>query len=65
MYRMAKFGTLKSESYYNQDFTVNLRLAVGGSVKACDVGYFAVWSEKSSFILTRMRIPPTVFYDVS
>ena len=61
---MAKFGTGKNDSFYNQDLRVDLMLA-NATVKTCEIGYFAIWSEKSKLIITKIRIPREVFYDVS
>ena len=62
--RISKFGTSISESYYNRDFTVNLKLA-NKPIKTCEIDYFTIWSKKSKLFLTKIRIPSEVFYDVS
>lgn len=52
-----------SKSYYFRDFTVDLTLAAGGAVKACDIGHFAIiaMDVPGGEQLTWIAIPQNIF----
>jgi hypothetical protein len=53
--------TDRSGSFFNSDFTVDLRRAVGGAVKACEVGYFTILDEGAGEQVTMIEIPQSIF----
>ena len=54
-----------ADSMYNQDLTVDLRLAMGGMVKACNVNYFTIYAPEDKEHLTQIQIPKEIFSSVS
>ena len=55
----------RMNSYYNQDFTVDLRLIEGQTIRACDVGYFAIIDEGEGERLTKIIIPQNIFVSLN
>ncbi len=59
------FTSGRMNSYYNQDFTVDLRRAKGGAILACDIEYFAIIDTDVNERLTKIIISQDAFVSES
>lgn len=51
-------------SYYNQDFTIDLRLADGEAVNTCDIGAISIIDTDIGETLTSITIPASHFVSI-